>query len=80
MRRSANIRAMPVTRAGLACYDDRPPIEAAVLAWREGGNVPNAHREALDVVRLVAPVLARALDREVYGAAMPDDHYGQVVD
>lgn len=53
----------PVSPQGLLRYDRLPPAEAARRAWTNAGTNPQAHRAAKDHVRMVMPLLARALDR-----------------
>lgn len=60
----------PVTAAGLTKFDTMEPEEAALHAWKDGGANPKWHRKKQLQLHREMPVLARALDRMVYGNAI----------
>ena len=67
----------PVTPDGLRMYDETPPLDAALVAWKEAGDRPDCHYDAQRVMRRVMPLVARSLDRAAYGIGLPDSHYGR---
>ena len=64
-RKRKEVPPTPVTKEGLAKFDDLSPGEAVLMAWSEPGDNPHYHRMIQDDVRAQMPVLARALDRMV---------------
>lgn len=69
-------KPMPITSVELHKHDNLHWQGAVYAAWATQGDAPLVHKTCQIMVRRLMPLLARALDRGVYGRELEDSYYG----